>query len=78
MHDASQRTVSKVIGVSPPSLVNPEAWERIVSPLLSTAIAIAPGMAGSGVLVAASRRATAASNFDRDGIVVVRVNKLRT
>lgn len=65
------------IGVSPLSLVNPEAWERMSFPLLSTAIAIAPGMAGSGILVAASSRATAAFNFDRDNIVVFSVSKLK-
>lgn len=59
------------------SLVNPEAWERTVSPMLLTAIAIASGIAGSGILVAASSQAMAAFNFDRDDIVVVSVNKLK-
>lgn len=69
VHEASQKTVSKVIGVSPPRLMNPDAWEKISSPFLSTATATTPGMTASGIPVAASRQAMAVANFGRVDIM---------
>lgn len=60
VHDAIQKTVFNVIGDGPPRAVVPEAWLKIISPLLSTAQYTMPGIWGEVPLVQRSIVARAA------------------
>ncbi len=60
VHDASQKTVSSVIGDGLPRAVVPEAWLKMDSPLLPTAQYTMPGIWGEVPLVRLSIAARAA------------------
>lgn len=73
VHEAIQKTVSSVIGDVPPRAVVPEAWLKMVSPLLSTAQYTMPGIWGEGPLVRRSIAARAAVVAVFDSLPIVKL-----